>query len=147
MPVTIARIAEDDATYAWDLVACTSELEHWRAIAAGTVGRLGGDRDAVALTRLGVTELISNVIKHVAHDPRCRLVVTCESDKDVRISVCDRSLRVPKLTVPDWSSESGRGLWLLCEMAPAWGCTRLAEGKSVWFRFPLACGDGEEARR
>ncbi|WP_062204875.1 ATP-binding protein [Streptomyces sp. NBRC 109706] len=113
------------------------EIERWRAVAAVVVQRLGGDAEAVELARLGVSELLCNVTKHVAYDPRCRLRITREGEI-VCVSVDDHSPQEPKAGVADWSSESGRGLWLLGEMVQEWGFARRGEGKSVWLRFPVA---------
>ncbi|TNM33682.1 ATP-binding protein [Streptomyces sedi] len=126
--------------YTWDLTAAPQTIERWRARAAETVALLGGDQDAVALTRLGVSELLSNVAKHVT-DPRCVLIVGRETD-GFRVTVRDRSPHPPAMTIPDWDAESGRGLWLLAEMVRDWGYSRIPGGKAVWFRFPVAHADG-----
>jgi serine/threonine-protein kinase RsbW len=104
-------------------------------VAAEVVTRLGGDHEAVAVARLGVSELLSNVVKHVA-DPRCLLVIAGEGS-DFRITVRDRSTAAPAVTRPAWDSDSGRGLWLLREMARDLGYTCFPGGKAVWFRCPL----------
>ncbi|UED88623.1 ATP-binding protein [Streptomyces profundus] len=113
------------------------DVERWRAVAAVVVQRLGGDAEAVELARLGVSELLCNVAKHVAHDPRCRLEITRASEI-VCVSVDDHSPQEPIAVAVDWSSESGRGLWLLGELVQEWGFSRRGEGKSVWLRFPIA---------
>ncbi|RMI46003.1 ATP-binding protein [Streptomyces triticirhizae] len=135
--IIVPQPAAELGVYSWQLTARARDFERWRAIAGAVVSRLGGDAEAVELARLGVSELLCNVVKHVAHDPRCRLKITREGER-IRVSVNDRSSHVPKAAVPDWSSESGRGLWLLGQMAEEWGYSPAGEGKSVWFRFPVA---------
>jgi serine/threonine-protein kinase RsbW len=119
----------------WDLTAQAHTIERWRNEAATAVAVQGGDGEAVELARLAVSELLSNVVKHVS-DPRCQLVVECQ-DGFVRLKVLDRSTAVPAITVPDWRAESGRGLWLLQALAPDWGYICHPGGKSVWVRFAL----------
>lgn len=136
MTAVTVQVAEGDEVHIWALTARPQTIERWRAVAAEAVAGLGGDQDAVMLARLGVSELLSNVIKHVA-DRRCQLVIAREGDH-FRVTVRDRSPAAPAVTVPDWDAESGRGLWLLREMARDCGYTLLRGGKAVWLSHPLA---------
>ncbi|MBB0246317.1 ATP-binding protein [Streptomyces alkaliphilus] len=119
----------------WDITASAGDIERWRDEAGRTVRWRGGDADAVSVIRLGVSELLSNVVKH-AGDPRCRLELH-HVGPTVRVRLFDHCARVPMVTVPDWDAEGGRGLWLLREMTGALGCTRVPGGKWVWFAVPL----------
>ncbi|TDC09649.1 hypothetical protein E1265_32070 [Streptomyces sp. 8K308] len=80
MTVVTVQGAEGDEVYTWDIAARAQDIERWRGVAVEAVAKLGGDPDAVMLARVGVSELLNNVLKHVAHDPRCRLVVAREGD-------------------------------------------------------------------
>ncbi len=140
MDIVTAQGVDGDETHMWWLAASPQGGERWRDLAADTVAQLGGDREAVTLTRLGVYELISNVVKHVWWEPRCRLVIAKRAGR-VRVSVHDHSPAAPALTIPDWDSEFGRGLWLLREMALDLGHTCFPDGKAVWFLFPLTAVD------
>lgn len=126
------RVDSRQPVYQWELRVRSQELEHWRDQVGCVLKELGGDASAVAVARLGVSELLSNVCKHVG-DRRCRLVVEREG-----VSVCvrlfDRSPQVPAVRVPAWDAEEGRGLWLLREMADELGYTCTPGGKWVWFR-------------
>jgi serine/threonine-protein kinase RsbW len=126
---------EDGEEYTWALTVSPTEIERWRVVAAEMVAMLGGDQEAVALARLGVSEPLSNVVKHVS-DRQCLLAIGREGDC-FRITVRDRSSEAPAVSVPDWDAESGRGLWLLGEMVPDWGYSYVPGGKAVWFRSPL----------
>ncbi|MBC2873790.1 ATP-binding protein [Streptomyces sp. TYQ1024] len=78
-----------------------------------------------------VSELVGNVIDHT----RCRAVrvsVFQAGDRLVRISVYDRSLRVPKLKHACGSVEGGRGLVMVKALSRRWGYRRRAWGKIVW---------------
>jgi anti-sigma regulatory factor (Ser/Thr protein kinase) len=133
--IVATQCIEDGDGYTWALTASPKDIERWRAVAAETVAMLGGDQGAVALARLGVSELLSNVVKHVS-DPQCLLVIGREGDR-FRVTVHDRSTEAPAVTVPGWDAESGRGLWLLREMVRDWGYSYVSGGKAVWFRSPL----------
>ncbi|ONK10065.1 ATP-binding protein [Streptomyces sp. MP131-18] len=135
--VTVQGIAEREV-YSWRLTACPGSVARWRRVAAETVAMLGGDQDAVALARLGLSELLSNVVKHVA-DRRCLLVIAAEGE-NLRVTVQDRSVEVPAVMNPRTDEECGRGLWLLREMAKDLGYICLPGGKAVWFRCPLVRG-------
>ncbi|WP_308294811.1 ATP-binding protein [Streptomyces sp. JJ66] len=133
-----------ERAYSWDLRARAQDVEGWRRAVGEAVGVLGGDADAVALARLGVSELLANVVRHV-DDPRCCLLVE-EEQGLLYVRVFDRSRDAPAVTMPDWDAESGRGLWLLREMTDAFGYTCTPGGKWVWFRCRRAGEDaGEKA--
>jgi serine/threonine-protein kinase RsbW len=133
--IVVTEGTEGNEVRSWRLTARSPEIERWRRVSADAVAALGGDEEAVMLARLGVSELLSNVVKHVA-DPRCLLVIAGEGS-DFRITVRDRSTAAPAVTRPAWDSDSGRGLWLLREMARDLGYTCFPGGKAVWFRCPL----------
>jgi serine/threonine-protein kinase RsbW len=81
----------------------------------------------------GVTELLSNVHRHVPDDRRCVLELTM-ADAAVYVTVEDHCANAPAVSVPDWTSERGRGLWMLREMAEGFGYVPTAGGKRVWIR-------------
>ncbi|GAB3105769.1 hypothetical protein GCM10027160_00430 [Streptomyces calidiresistens] len=124
----------------WDIIARAGDIERWRDEAGRLVRGRGGDADAVSVIRLGISELLSNVVKH-AGDPRCRLELH-QVGATVRVRVFDHCGRVPVVTLPDWDAEGGRGLWLLREMTGALGCTRVPGGKWVWFAVALGSEAG-----
>ncbi|MCK1796908.1 ATP-binding protein [Streptomyces sp. XM4193] len=139
MTVT-AHAADERRDFSRELVAQPSGIEFWRRQVAHLVRELGGDPGAVAVARLGVSELLSNVCKHVG-DRRCRLEVEREG-AGVCVRLFDRSPQVPAVRVPRWDAEEGRGLWLLREMADALGYTCVPDGKWVWFRCLLVTARG-----
>ncbi|MEV4872884.1 ATP-binding protein [Streptomyces syringium] len=78
-----------------------------------------------------VSELVGNTIDHT----RCRAVrvtVLRLSDRRVRISVFDRSLRTPEMRRPCASAEGGRGLVMVEALSQRWGYDRRVWGKIVW---------------
>ncbi|MBW1597020.1 ATP-binding protein [Streptomyces sp. JJ38] len=127
------------SAYAWEFTAAARGIARWRGEVARAVRALGGDVEAVAVARLGVSELLSNVVRHVP-DTRCRMEVE-RVDGDVCVRVVDRSAAPPVIFEPDWDTERGRGLWLLREMVTGFGHMRVEGGKAVWFRCPVEWGE------
>ncbi|WP_326797992.1 ATP-binding protein [Streptomyces sp. NBC_01808] len=140
MKVT-ADNAEGHSARAWRLTAEARTIERWRNAAAAATADFGGDADAVAVVRLGVSELLANVAEH-AGNKTCRLTVRVDEGW-VYIHVYDTSRQAPALTTPSWDAESGRGLWLLNSMVADWGYECREDGKAVWFRAPLTAAAQE----
>ncbi|MEE1929582.1 ATP-binding protein [Streptomyces sp. TRM 70351] len=133
-----ARPGRPPGSYVWEAAVSARDIARWRGEVAGAVRALGGDAEAVGVARLGVSELLSNVVRHVP-DSRCRVEVE-RRGRDLYVRVLDRSPQPPVVTEPDWNAERGRGLWLLREMVAEFGHTRTGGGKAVWFRYPLGPG-------
>ncbi|MFB4195219.1 ATP-binding protein [Streptomyces carpaticus] len=136
------RAACDWGVFGQSLTADARGIEGWRAVAGDVVRGWGASPDAVELVRLGVSELISNVVRHVGDQPRCYLRIVLIGS-EVTVQVFDRSVRIPVIgAAPDWDAEDGRGLWMLREMATRFGCerTRRGRGKIVWFSCDLSRG-------
>lgn len=129
----------------WRLTADPHGAEKWRNEVALAASDLGADSDAVQVARLGVTELISNVHKHVGPAAVCQLVVEKE-DGVLCVRLFDTSHEVPQVLTPDRFSEAGRGLWLLREMAEDIGYLITPGGKWVWLRCPLDSSVGTPGR-
>lgn len=94
-------------------------LETWRL---GQLANSGG---------LIVSELVGNSVKHT----KCHLIrvsISLTSPGCVRLSVSDKSTACPLLQRPEVNAESGRGLFLVNELADRWGTDRRRWGKIVW---------------
>jgi serine/threonine-protein kinase RsbW len=137
MPVP-QQLAEVVRTHAWSFTVRPHDIRQWRRTVAAALNGWGASADSVDHACLGVTELLTNVAKHVPDDPRCYLKVQ-RMDADAIIGVCDRSTQPAVITEPDWNRESGRGLWLLREVLGSVGYEPLPDwpGKRVWFRCEL----------
>jgi len=88
--------------------------------------------DATAIDRavLVANELVTNAIVHAHTELRLRLEL--RGDR-LHIAVRDDSPRLLRLVVPDEQAEGGRGLWLVEQLARAWGVNRHPDGgKVVW---------------
>ncbi|AXG79232.1 ATP-binding protein [Streptomyces paludis] len=88
--------------------------------------------DAEAVTLLGVSELLTNVLRH-AGTPEARIAVRAESAA-VYVVVSDLDRRFPVVGAADLLSEDGRGLAMLEALADGFGVTATPSGKDVWFR-------------
>lgn len=99
-------------------------LEQWGAHAVA---------DEVGLV---VTELATNVIKHVGEGTAATLVLE-PKDERLRVEVHDKSRSVPTLSEGCPEAECGRGLHLLATMSEVWGTLLTAAGKAVWCELSL----------
>ena len=116
----------------WLLTARREDLAHFRRLASLSMREWRQPPHVTEVVLHGVTELLSNVARHVP-DPRCTLELQLLGGA-VLVTVYDRSAELPKITLPDWTAEEGRGLWLLREMADDLGYALTADGKQVWVR-------------
>ncbi|MEU6068657.1 ATP-binding protein [Streptomyces sp. NPDC047082] len=83
--------------------------------------------------QLCVTELVSNVIRHVGEGTLIRVRVARTDGDRIRVEVSDpaeRALPVSLPATPD--DETGRGLTLLDAVTVRWGVEQGAVGKTVW---------------
>ena len=87
-------------------------------------------RDTAALL---LTELVTNAARHVGGTMRVEVAVTHDT---LCVRVCDTSPLLPAAAnLPDWDSESGRGLFLLEALSDRWGAQTIPTGKCVWFEL------------
>lgn len=87
-------------------------------------------------TELVVTELATNVIKHVGEGTSATLVLEWDGER-LRVEVHDKSRSVPSLSAAGCDDECGRGLHLLAAVTADWGTILTAAGKSVWCEITL----------
>jgi anti-sigma regulatory factor (Ser/Thr protein kinase) len=75
-------------------------------------------------------ELVTNAVVHAHTEIWLRLEL--RGDR-LHIAVRDGSPRLLRLVTPGWQAEGGRGLWLVEQLARAWGVNRHPDGgKVVW---------------
>jgi anti-sigma regulatory factor (Ser/Thr protein kinase)/anti-anti-sigma regulatory factor len=80
-------------------------------------------------------ELVTNAMVHAHTEMRLRLEL--RGDR-LHIAVRDGSPGLLRLVTPDWQEEGGRGLWLIEQLASAWGVNRHPDGgKVVWCTLRL----------
>ncbi|SED59148.1 Anti-sigma regulatory factor (Ser/Thr protein kinase) [Streptomyces sp. 2131.1] len=88
-----------------------------------------------AEAELAVSELATNVIRHVGSGSAATLVLEAAGDR-LRIELHDKSFQVPVFRSAACDAECGRGLRLLAGMAVDWGTLLTATGKAVWCELP-----------
>ncbi len=94
------------------------------------------DQDARDTATLLVTELVTNATRHVGGALHVEAGVC---DSTLRVEVCDGSSCLPVLgELPDWESESGRGMVLIDALSDRWGAEAIPTGKRVWFELAVA---------
>ncbi|WP_330458061.1 ATP-binding protein [Streptomyces sp. NBC_00820] len=123
--------------------AAPSEVRLLRRAAAKQLNRWGlpVDVDEAALL---VTELATNVVKHVGEGVSATLVLEWRGER-LRLEVHDKSRRLPEVKSVTCAEECGRGLHLLTALAADWGTALTAVGKAVWCELEL--GTGRACRR
>ncbi|MFD6552559.1 SpoIIE family protein phosphatase [Streptomyces sp. NPDC058398] len=91
--------------------------------------RRWGLESLVDPTELMVSEIVTNAVRFASRPLSLRLLRT-----DVlRCEVTDDSPQVPRMRQAGFGDESGRGLFLVNQLALRWGATRVSSGKVVWF--------------
>lgn len=90
--------------------------------------RQWGTPDVVEDAELLVTELASNVVKHVGEGEPATLILEWNEGR-LRLEVHDTSPVSPSMNEADWDHECGRGLHLIAFVATDWG-TRIRQSAS-----------------
>jgi anti-sigma regulatory factor (Ser/Thr protein kinase) len=125
--VARTRALDPDRIATWDLPAdpalvsglrgaVTRQLEDW------------GLHEATYAAELVLSELVTNAIRHGRGPIRVRLI----HDRALICEVADISSTAPHLRHAAATDEGGRGLFLVAQLAQAWGTRYTAEGKVIW---------------
>ncbi|MDQ0714534.1 serine phosphatase RsbU (regulator of sigma subunit)/PAS domain-containing protein/anti-sigma regulatory factor (Ser/Thr protein kinase) [Streptomyces luteogriseus] len=102
-----------------DVVA---QLERW------------GLSDAVFVTELVVSELVTNAIRHAEPPVQLRLI----HDSTLICEVSDGGNTAPHLRRARTYDEGGRGLLLVAQLTERWGTRQSAAGKTIWAEQALS---------
>jgi anti-sigma regulatory factor (Ser/Thr protein kinase) len=103
---------------------------------------------------LCVSEAVTNSVQH-AHTPfRTVVLVAWHRESTLHVEVIDGDRHRPRRTVPleaggitlpaqNRLRDTGRGIFLISQLATRWGVAPWPPGKRVWFEFDTepACGD------
>ena len=95
--------------------------------------------EVVEIVTLLVSEMVTNAVLHAGTELTLRIG---HEGQSVRVEVSDGSCAMPNVRPVTDDSSTGRGLWLIEELADAWGQQTRADGKTVWFEVAL---DHEQA--
>ncbi|HUF32405.1 MAG TPA: ATP-binding protein [Acidimicrobiales bacterium] len=121
---------------AFGVPADLAALEAVRRRLVDVAHRLGASVDDEHLSLLA-TELMVNAMEHGL--PPVAVRVRWDGHR-LRVEVEDACCRAPELRCPAPHDVGGRGLWLIDQMASAWGVTLAPSCKVVWFEL---AGDDE----
>ena len=85
--------------------------------------------------QLGVSELLSNAVRHAGTD----VVLTLRLAGRLVVEVVDNDPDLPHPVLPDEDlrATSGRGLRIVSAISTDWGVRAAPEGKAVWFALAL----------
>jgi anti-sigma regulatory factor (Ser/Thr protein kinase) len=123
--------------------AVPAEVRLLRRAVAGQLAQWGVAQ-VVEEAELVVTELATNVIKHVGEGASATLILEWDRER-LRVEMHDKSSSVPAPVMAGCEDECGRGLHLLAALAADWGAALTAVGKSVWCE--IAISEGRICRR
>ncbi|MEU2914053.1 SpoIIE family protein phosphatase [Streptomyces massasporeus] len=93
-----------------------------------------GLSDAVFVTELVVSELVTNAIRHAEPPVQLRLI----HDSTLICEVSDGGNTAPHLRRARTYDEGGRGLLLVAQLTERWGTRQSAAGKTIWAEQTLA---------
>ncbi len=96
-----------------------------RRVPAGVVNKV----------ELLTSEVVTNAIVHARSGTQ--LAVHVDDDR-VRVAVRDSSRGMPVRRLGRLDDVSGRGVFIVDELASAWGVEQERNGKRVWFEVPRA---------
>ncbi|MFD5894260.1 SpoIIE family protein phosphatase [Streptomyces sp. NPDC060366] len=125
----MARTRAMDAAHVatWDVPHEAAAVAKVRKDACRQLGDWGLD-DAVFITELVVSELVTNAIRYGDAPIRLRLI----RDRNLIIEVADGSSTAPHLRRARVSDEGGRGLLLVAQLTQGWGTRQTYTGKTIW---------------
>jgi anti-anti-sigma regulatory factor/anti-sigma regulatory factor (Ser/Thr protein kinase) len=93
------------------------------------------DNTLVDRAVLLASELVTNTVIHARTELRLRVELRGDL---LHLAVRDGNPWMLRLaTIPDPEAEGGRGLWLVDQLAQAWGVNRYPDGKVVWCTLRL----------
>jgi anti-sigma regulatory factor (Ser/Thr protein kinase) len=116
------------------LAADLTSVREARRFARETMSEWGleGVSDDV---QLGVSELVTNAVRHAKTDVAMTLVLDGKVIVEVKDS--DPELRHPAVPTKDPLATSGRGLQIVSAVSADWGVRSVPDGKVVWFALDL----------
>jgi PAS domain S-box-containing protein len=91
------------------------------------------DPESAFTAELITSELVSNAVRYGAPPLRLRLIL----DRRLTCEVSDAATSAPHLKHARTVDETGRGLFIIANVADNWGTRYHAQGKTVWAQLPL----------
>ncbi|WP_328346736.1 SpoIIE family protein phosphatase [Streptomyces violaceus] len=131
----VARTRALDASHVatWPVSPHPAAVAEARKAACRQLSEWGVD-DAVFVTELVVSELITNAIRYGRPPIELRLIY----DRTLICEVSDGSTTAPHLRRARTFDEGGRGLLLVAQLTQGWGTRQTVNGKIIWAEQSLA---------
>jgi PAS domain S-box-containing protein len=125
----VARTRALDASHVatWKVPSDPAVVAEARKNAARQLSEWGLD-DAVFVTELVVSELVTNAIRYGRPPIELRLI----HDRNLICEVSDGSTTAPHLRRARTFDEGGRGLLLVAQLTQGWGTRQTTDGKIIW---------------
>ncbi|MET9604874.1 SpoIIE family protein phosphatase [Streptomyces sp. NPDC006512] len=124
-----------DRIASWDLSADPALVSRVRAAATDRLGEWGMEESAFAVELL-LSELVTNAVRYGRAPIRVRLI----RDRTLICEVHDGSSSAPRMRHAAITDEGGRGLFLVAQLAQAWGTRYTPSGKVIWAECALDAG-------
>lgn len=121
-----------DRIASWELAADPALVSDVRAAAMEQLSRWGLDESAFA-TELLLSELVTNAVRYGSEPIRVRLI----HGRSLICEVHDGSSTAPRMRTAATTDEGGRGLFLVAQLAQAWGTRYTTSGKVIWAECTL----------
>jgi serine phosphatase RsbU (regulator of sigma subunit)/anti-sigma regulatory factor (Ser/Thr protein kinase) len=121
-----------DRIATWELDADPARVGEVRAAAMEQLGRWGLEETSFA-TELLLSELVTNAVRYGRAPIRVRLIL----DRALICEVHDASSTAPRMRHAATTDEGGRGLFLVAQLAQAWGTRYTTSGKVIWAECAL----------
>ncbi|MFF4102052.1 SpoIIE family protein phosphatase [Streptomyces sp. NPDC001903] len=130
--VARTRTVPADRIATWTVSADPSLVAGVRAAATRQLADWGLDELAFA-AELMLSELVTNAVRYGTEPIQVRLV----HDRSLICEVSDGSNTAPHLRRAASTEEGGRGLFLVAQLARAWGTRYTTQGKVIWAECAL----------
>ncbi len=126
-------VKSQSVEFRWPVTAASVRLAR-RVVEA--MCRLWRSPEACEGAALAVSEMVGNSVR-AGHGETITLRLDW-TPRRLRVEVHDDAPGMPQLTQADPMAESGRGMWIISQLAVRWGTIRKRHGKIVWAEFVLA---------
>ncbi|MFJ5024895.1 SpoIIE family protein phosphatase [Streptomyces goshikiensis] len=117
-----------DRVGVWQLPDTPTAVATARRLVRDRLAGWGVERETAHDTELIVSELVTNAVRYGSPPLELRVI----NDRALTCEVRDGSASTPRLRHASVADEGGRGLFIVAQLAQAWGTRYTPEGKIIW---------------